>query len=71
VGRLGVSMYLVCHYRSAGGSCICRNHHTAVKQAAHNGRSGARRLWEWDTLGVEGRIAVVVGEVEAAHGGFV
>jgi hypothetical protein len=59
--------HLVCYYRTAGGPCICCNHHAAVEQAAHDGGSCACRLGQRDTLGMEGRIAVVVREVEAAH----
>jgi hypothetical protein len=62
------STHLVCYYGAAGGSCVCCNHHAAVEETAHNGRSCAGRLWQRHTLGVEGCIAVVVGEVEAAHG---
>jgi len=60
--------HLVCHYGTACGSCVCCNHHAAVKETAHNRRAGARGLWQRDTLGVERGIAIVVAEVEAAHG---
>jgi hypothetical protein len=63
----GGATCLVCYYRTARGSGICCNDHAAVEQAADNGGSCACRLGQWHTLGVEGRIAVVVGEVEAAH----
>lgn len=58
---------LVCYYRAACCAGVCCNHHAAVEETSHNGRSGARRLGEGYTLGVEGCIAVVVGEVEARH----
>ena len=63
-------MYLVCYYGPAGRACVCSNYHAAVEETANNGGSGARGLGQRDALGVEGRIAVVVGEVEAAHGGL-
>jgi hypothetical protein len=63
-----LSTYLVCYYGATGGSCVCGNNHAAVEETAHNGGSCAGRLGEWHTLRVEGCIAVVVGEVEAAHG---
>lgn len=63
--------HLVCYYRAAGRTGICRNHDAAIKETADNGCSCAGGLGKRDTLGVEGRIAVVVGEVEAAHGGDV
>lgn len=44
------------------------HHNTTIKYASHNGRSGTGRLWERHSSGMEGRIAVVVGEVEAWHG---
>lgn len=52
-----------------GGSGIGCNHDTAVKNASHDGRTSAGRLGERYSSGVEGRIAVVVGEVEAWHRG--
>ena len=63
--------HLVCYYGPAGCSCVCCNHHAAIEERAHNGCSGACGLGQWHTLGVEGGIAVVVGEVEAGHGGGV
>jgi hypothetical protein len=42
-------------------------HYAAVKDAADNGRSRARGPGQRHSLGVQGRIAVVVGEVEARH----
>jgi hypothetical protein len=59
--------HLVCHYGTTGCSCVCCNHHTAIKETAYDRRSGARGFWQRDTLGVERGIAVVVAEVEAAH----
>ena len=60
--------YLVCYNGTAGSSCVCCDDYAAVEETAHNGRSCAGRLGQRDALGVESRIAVVVGEVEAAHG---
>lgn len=65
---LSAVAYLVCYYGATGGSGVCCNHHAAVEETADNGRSRARRLGQRHALGVEGCIAVVVGEVEAAHG---
>lgn len=61
--------YLVSDYGPAGCSGICCNDNAAVEETADNGGSGAGGLGEGHTLGVEGGIAVVVGEVEAGHGG--
>lgn len=61
--------HLVCYNGPAGGARVCCNDDAAVKEGADNGCAGAGGLWQWHTLGVEGGIAVVVGEVEAAHGG--
>lgn len=44
-------------------------HHAIVIDTADNGRSGAGGLGERHALGVESEVAVVVGEVEARHGG--
>lgn len=63
--------HLVCDYRPAGCACVCCNDDAAVEQRTHNGRSCAGRLGQRHALGVEGGIAVVVGEVEAGHGGGV
>jgi hypothetical protein len=65
---LSAVAYLVCYYGATGGSGVCCNHHAAVEETADNGRSRACRLGQRHALGVEGCIAVVVGEVEAAHG---
>lgn len=59
--------YLVCYYGTAGGSGICCNDNTAIEETADNGGSRACGLGERHALGVKGDIAVVVGEVEAAH----
>lgn len=67
----GGEQYLVCDYGPACGSGVCCNDDAAVEETAHNGGSRACGLWQRDALGVEGRIAVVVGEVEAAHGAVV
>jgi hypothetical protein len=61
--------HLVSYNRPAGGSCVCSNHDAAIEQRAHDCGSCAGRLWQRHTLGVEGSIAVVVGEVEAGHDG--
>lgn len=44
------------------------HHNTAIKYASNNGCSSTGRLWERHSSSMEGRIAVVVGEVEARHG---
>jgi hypothetical protein len=64
----GKLVYLVCYYGAAGGARVCCNHDAAVEETAHNSCSRACRLWQRHALGVEGCIAVVVGEVEAGHG---
>jgi hypothetical protein len=66
---VGRETYLVCYYGTAGGTCVCRNDDAAVEETSDNGGSCAGSFWQRHTLGVEGCIAVVVGEVEAAHGG--
>lgn len=43
------------------------HHNAAVKDTADNGCSCAGRLGQRHSPGVQGRIAVVVGEVEARH----
>lgn len=43
-------------------------HNAVVEYTPHDRRSGAGGLGKGDALGMEGRIAVVVGEVEACHG---
>lgn len=66
-----LSTDLVCDYGTARSTRICGNDYAAVEETAYNRCSCAGRLWQRHTLGVEGRIAVVVGEVEAAHRGGV
>lgn len=65
-GRWG---HLVCHDGPAGCASVCGNDDAAVEEGADNGGAGACGFGEGHTLGVEGGIAVVVGEVEAGHGG--
>lgn len=43
------------------------NHDSAVEDAPHNGRSGGGSFRQRHSLGVERRIARVVGEIEAGH----
>lgn len=52
-----------------GGTQKSTHHHTAIEYASNNGCSSTGGLWQGDSSGVEGRIAVVVGEVEAGHRG--
>lgn len=63
----GAAAYLVCYYGTARGTSICCNDDAAIEKTSDNGCSGAGGLWEGQALGVERRIAVVVGEVEARH----
>jgi hypothetical protein len=42
-------------------------HDTTIENASHDSRTRAGGLGQWHTAGVEGRITVVVGEVEARH----
>jgi len=58
---------LVRYNGAACCSCVCSDDYTTIEYTSHNGCTGACRLWERDTLGMEGGIAVVVGEVEASH----
>ena len=44
------------------------HNNTPIKYTSYNRRTRARRLWQWDAPSVQGRIAGVVGEVEAGHG---
>ena len=50
-----------------GGRAIKTYHDTAIIYAADNGRTGAGGLGQGHTARVQGRIAVVVGEVEPRH----
>lgn len=58
---------LVCYYGPAGRTGICCNDHATVEETAHNGGTSASSFGQWNTLGVESHITVVVGEVETAH----
>lgn len=42
-------------------------HNTAIINTADNCRTGASSLRKRDTSGMESQVAVVVGEIEAAH----
>jgi hypothetical protein len=44
-----------------------RNHNSAIEDTPHNGCSRRGSFREWHTLGVQSRVAGVVGEVEAGH----
>ena len=37
--------YLVCYDRTAGGSCVGRNHHSSVIYTSYNGRTSTGGLW--------------------------
>lgn len=43
-------------------------HNTAIINTADNCRTGASSLRKRNTSGMESQVAVVVGEIEAAHG---
>lgn len=60
-------MYLVCYYRPACGSGVCRNNNAAIVETANNGRTGAGRFRKRYTLCMEGEVSVVVGKVKARH----
>ena len=57
---------------SDNSSCLpgLRNtyHHAIIVDAAHNRGTCACSLGQRDTPGMEGRVAVVVGEIKAGHG---
>jgi hypothetical protein len=46
---------------------MATHYYAAIENAADNGRSRAGGFGQRDAAGVEGRIAVVVGEVETRH----
>lgn len=52
---------------SRRSSVLSTHHNATVEDAADNGCSCAGRLGQRHSPGVQGRIAVVVGEVEARH----
>ena len=60
--------YLVSYYGSGGGSCVGCYYDAADEDAADDCGAGACGFGEGDAAGVEGGVAVVVGEVEAGHG---
>lgn len=60
---------LIRNYWSTGCSCVCCYYNTAIKDAADNGCACAGSFGQGDTSRVESEVAVVVGEVEARHGG--
>ena len=60
--------HLVGDNGAAGGARVGGNDDTAVEETADNGGARACGFGQRHALGVKGRIAVVVGEVEAAHG---
>lgn len=59
--------HLVCYYGPGRRSCVGRYDDAAIEYAAHDRRAGAGGFWKRNALGVEGGVAVVVCEVEAAH----
>lgn len=60
-------MYLVCDYGTAGSTGVGSNDNTSIVESADDGGTGGCGLRERDASGVEGEVAVVVGEVEARH----
>ena len=45
----------------------CSDHHSAIVDASHNRCASRGGFRKWHALGVQSRIAGVVGEVEAGH----
>ena len=69
VGFFGEAIYFVCDYGAGGCARVGGDDDAAVEDAADDGGAGAGGFGEGDAAGVEGGIAIVVGEVEARHGG--
>lgn len=62
-----LATYLVGDYGAAGRASVGRDDNTAIIQSTNDGCTCGCGLWERDAFGVEGEVAVVVGEVEARH----
>ena len=60
---------LIGNYGSAGCSCVRSYYDAAIKDTADNGCACAGSFREGDSSRVKSEVAVVVGEVEARHGG--
>ena len=60
---------LVCDNGTGGRSGVSSDNDATVKDTADDGGSGAGGFGQRDAFGMEGSVAVVVGEVEARHGG--
>lgn len=61
--------YLIGYYGTAGCSSVGGDDNAAIEDAADDCSSSAGSFGERDAFGVEGGVPVVVGEVEAGHGG--
>ena len=60
---------LVCYYGTAGCSRVGGDNDSAIEDTADDCGARAGGFGEGNTFGVEGGVAVVVGEVEAGHCG--
>lgn len=58
---------LVCHDGAGGGASVGCNYYTARIETSNDRGTGGGCLREGDAAGMERKVAVVVGEVEAWH----